>query len=287
MKISVIDVGSNSVRLATFAGGKTLYKKLNTTRLGEGLAITGRLKNQAIERTAVAVDGFVREAVQDGAEKVFVFATAAIRSSENGRDFIRRVKELCGIEVDVLSGEEEAGCGILGALGHSDGGIIDVGGASTEVTVRLGGKIVYAKSVDIGTVRLYDLAGRDRQKLLQVIEDKLKNYGGIKLPAFNAFAIGGTASRLASVKHGLREFKPEVTHGTVITLEELYALAERLLTLSVEEIRATTVCGATSDMVGGGGLLLAEVANKFGLSKITVSEKDNLEGYLLLKEGKL
>lgn len=289
MKISAIDVGSNSVRLATFAGGKTLYKTLKTTRLGEGLSLTGRLKDDAIERSALAVAEFCRKAIEDGSGKVYAFATAAVRSSVNGQAFVDRVKELCGLQVEVLSGEEEAKCGILGAVGDGDGGIIDVGGASTEVTYRFKGRVLYSKSVNIGTVRLFDLAGRDKEKLLKVIREKLADYGTPCQPngSLPTYAIGGTASRLGSIKHGLKEYHPEITDGTVITLEEMYNLADKLLSTSVEEIRATTICGSSAEIVGGGCLLIAEVMNKFGVKEITVSEKDNLEGFILLKEGKL
>ncbi|MDE7167912.1 MAG: hypothetical protein K2O28_03585 [Clostridia bacterium] len=287
MKISAIDIGSNSVRLATFAGGKTLYKRLKTTRLGQGLSLTGRLNEDAIERSAQAVANFYGEAKADGAEKVYAFATAAVRSSENGQVFIDRVKQLCGLTVEVLSGEEEAKCGILGALGYADGGIIDVGGASTEVTVQSGGKVAYAKSVNIGTVRLFDLAGRDKEKLLKVIKEKITDYGDYNADGTKMYAIGGTASRLGSIKHNLKEYHPEISDGTVITLEEMYTLADKLLSTSVEEIRATTICGSSAEVVGGGCLLIAEVMHKFGIKEITVSESDNLEGFVLLKEGKL
>lgn len=298
MKISAIDVGSNSVRLATFAGGKTLYKTIKTTRLGEGLSLTGSLKSEAIERSALAVAEFYRKAINGGSEKVYVFATAAVRSSSNGQVFVERVKELCGLQVEILSGEEEARCGILGAVGNGDGGIIDVGGASTEVTYRVCGRLLYSKSVNIGTVRLYDLAGRDKGKLLKVIKEKLADYGNFTLlsshserseEAFSlkTYAIGGTASRLGSIKHSLKEYRPEITDGTVITLEEMRSLADKLLSMSVEEIRATTICGSSAEIVGGGCLLIAEVMSKFGVKEIIVSEKENLEGFVLLREGKL
>ena len=57
--------------------------------------------------------------------------------------------------------------------------------------------------------------------------------------------------------------------------------------MSVEEIRATTICGSSAEIVGGGCLLIAEVMSKFGVKEIIVSEKDNLEGFVLLREGKL
>ena len=287
MKISAIDVGSNSVRLAMFEGGKTLYKRLCTTRLGEGLASSGKISPAASERTALAVKDFYLSAKDEGAKRVYAFATAAVRSASNGADFVNRVKELCGLEICVLSGEEEAECGILGALGNADGGIIDIGGASTEVTVRKGGKTVYAKSVNTGAVRLFDGAKRDREALQKIIDEKVAEFGKFDFGDFKIYAIGGTATRLAAVKHNLKEYKPEITDGTCLSLPEVDELATRLLTESVEHIKATTICGKSSEIMGGGTLLLSAVMRSFNISGVTVSEKDNLEGFIILKEGKL
>lgn len=288
MKIFAIDIGSNSVRLACIADGKTLYKRLKTTRLGEGLSQTGKISQQAIERTASAVSDFVGFAKNEGADRLFAFATAAVRSAENGADFTARVKELCGVTVDVISGEEEANCGILGALQGGDGGIIDVGGASTEVTVQSGGKTLYSKSLDLGAVRLFDLAGRDKARLEKVIEEKITNYGDFCATQFNMYAIGGTATTLASVKHGLKVYDPAITHGTVLTQNEVKELAGKFLRLSVEEVRALNgMEPCRADVIGGGCLFLYNVMKRFGINDITVSESDNLEGYVLLKEGVL
>lgn len=283
-KTAVIDIGSNSVRLAMMAGGKTLYKKLATTRLGESVEVSGALRQEAIERTALAVAGFVGEAADDGAARIYAFATAAVRSSSNGGAFVKRVKELCGIDVDVLSGETEAQTGLLGALKGEDGGIIDVGGASTEITVQSGGRAVYTKSVNIGTVRLHDIAGRDRDLLESAIEKKLAEYGSPDLSPYNMYTIGGTASRLAALRHGLTEYRPEITDGTRITQAELAELTDRMLTLPVEVIRETTICRNSADIVGGGCLLMLCIMKRFNIAEMTVSESDNLEGYCLIKE---
>lgn len=285
MKISVIDVGSNSVRLATLADGKTLYKRLCTTRLGEGLSLTGKLSCEAIKRTAEAVNLFCGQASKDGAERVYVFATAAVRSSVNGNDFVKYLKDNYGIEVDVISGEQEAEIGALGALGDSDGGIIDIGGASTEITLRKGGKIIYSKSVDIGTVRLHDLAQRNKALLEKVIAEKIEEYGNLKAEGIDMYAIGGTASRLASIKCGLTEYRPEITSETKLTVAMLETCSDMLLEKPVEEIRNTTICKTSADIMGGGCLLLTMILKKIGVKEVTVSEADNIEGYYLLKEG--
>ncbi len=287
MKISAIDIGSNSVRLATFAGGKTLYKRIETTRLGEGLNLSGRLKPEAIERSACAVKKFLEVAKADGAERVYAFATAAVRSAVNGGEFCGRVLALCGIEVEVLSGEAEAEIGLSGALRGRDGGVIDVGGASTEVCVKSDGKL-RLKSFDMGAVRLYDIAGRDLNKLRAAVSQALEGDRAFDIGGCGTFAIGGTATTLASLKHGLAVYDPAVTDGTRLPLREIEETADKLISLPVGEVRSLAGMDARrADIIGGGALLLAEVMKKFQVFEITVSESDNLEGYVIRKEGKL
>lgn len=284
MKISAIDIGSNSVRLMVMADGKTLYKQLDTTRLGEGLANSGVLKPEAIERTARAVQLFAAAAELNGAGTPYVFATASVRSASNGGDFVKRVKQLTGIDVDVISGEEEAACGITGALRGRDGGIIDLGGASTEITLQKGGKTVYSKSVNVGTVRLYDIAGQDRQALERAVEATLKDYGNLSLAGTDMYGVGGTATSLAALFHELPAYDPKVVDGTVLTVGWLGSMAERLLSMPVEERKAMRGMDVRrADVIAGGCLLLHHILKRFGAEKLTVSESDNLEGYVLLK----
>ena len=288
MKICAIDIGSNSVRLGMTAGGKTLYKIRKTTRLGENLAYSGMLKEEAIERTALTVAEFAAKAKQEGAEKISPFATAAVRSACNGQAFTARVKELCGLEIEIISGETEAKIGLLGALGYKDGGMIDLGGASTEVTVQQNGEKIFEKSADIGTVRLNDLCAYDIRKLETTIEEKLQDYGGFTAQNYDMYGVSGTATTLAAVKQGLTEYDPNIVHGTVLSAEEVEAYAKTMLSLTKEQVlERFPVTGRTADIIGGGALLLARLMQRLKIQKITVSESDNLEGFIILKEGKL
>ena len=275
----VIDIGSNSVRLMLVADGKVLYKALNTTRLGEGLASSPRLKSEAVARTAAAVAEFFRRAKAEGASFVCAFATAAVRTAENGAEFVSLVKESCGLEVDVISGEEEAEIGILGALGNDDGGIVDAGGASTEIIVRKGGLVLYKKSVNIGVVRLKDMCGADRNKLEEAAKAAAESYG--KVPCgVPMYAIGGTATTLAAVLLEMKEYDPSRITGTVITVEKIRFLAEKLTAMSAKEIAALPgVPAKRADVLGGGAVLYCVLMDKLGFSQIVVSDSDNLEGY--------
>ncbi len=280
---AIIDIGSNSVRLMLWAGGKSFYKRVNTTRLGEGVALSDKLKPEAIARTAAAVAAFAEESRANGA-KVYAFATAAVRSAKNGADFCAEVRRLCGVEVDVVSGEEEALLGLSGALGkETNGGIIDLGGASTEICLRSGGKIVFSVSLPVGAVRLFDTCGEDREKLLAEIQTKIAPLEGVR-PVGKMYAIGGTGSTLASVMLGLEAYDGQKIQDFPMPKGQISALADRLLALSVEERR--TIRGMDvrrADIIAGGALLLSEIMNKLSLNEVFASDRDNLEGYCYLR----
>ena len=278
-KIAVIDIGSNSVRLMMMADGKVLYKTLDTTRLGEGLASSSLLKREAVERTAAAVAAFYARANAEGAASVYAFATAAVRSAENGSEFVARVRDLCPLDVEVISGMEEAELGILGALGGRDGGLVDAGGASTEIVVQKGGVLIYKKSVDIGVVRLKDMCGADAEKLKQAAERAVGEYG--KVPdGVPMYAIGGTATTLAALSLDMREYDSSRVTGTIVTAAQMRALAERLTKMRAEDVaKLPGVQPKRADVLGGGAVLLSVVMDRLGFSELIVSDSDNLEGY--------
>ncbi len=285
-KFAVIDIGSNSVRLLLVAGGKTLYKRLNTTRLGEGIAKSPRLLPSAIERTANAVASFYMQALSDGAEEVFAFATAAVRTATNREEFLDRVSELCRLKIEVLSGEEEAEIGLLGALGRADGGVIDIGGASTEIVLKTEGKILYKKSVDIGVVRIKDTCGTDtlamREKAILAAQEFAKLPKEVKF-----HGIGGTATTLAARYLRLQEYSSEKITGTSISAAQMQALADDFSKMTTEEIaKLPCMPEARADVITGGAILFATLMQKLDIKEITVSDRDNLEGYAI-KRGRM
>ncbi len=135
-KRAVIDIGSNSVRLMKEdAKGQ---KKVVMTQLGKS-AVSGVLSSESMRATIDALLEFRAEC--EGYE-IFCFATEAIRSSINGKEFIREIYEKCDIEVELLTPEDEALCGYLGATGGvGNCTVIDVGGAITEIITGQGEEI--------------------------------------------------------------------------------------------------------------------------------------------------
>lgn len=284
MKIAVIDIGSNSVRLMIWADGKTLYKRIITTRLGQGLNVCGELSSGAISRTVAAISSHVSTAKEEKVSAVYAFATEAVRSAKNGGEFVSLVKKECGINVDVLSGEEEALAGVCGAVEGSDGASVDIGGASAELTVKKGGKVVYSKSIPLGVVRLKDAAGRDEKVLKKIIDDGVLSYGDISNFNVPLYAIGGTATTLSAVVQELSSYDPQKVHLSVLSRKQIESFTQKFLTLPIEEIKNMKgMAEGRADVIGGGCLLLLKIMQKFGVDSITVSESDNLEGYVLSK----
>lgn len=284
-KIAIIDIGSNSVRCLFVADGKTLYKDTLTARLGEGLALSGAISQEAEQRNLTAISQILAKAIRSGVEEIYAFATAAVRNSSNGREFVLKVKEKFGIQVDVLSGEQEAVVGITGALEGKDGGIIDIGGASTEITVAKGGKIVYSYSLPIGAVTLKDSCGQDKERLRDFVRAKIKDFG--EVPEVGVFyAIGGTATALSARMQNLSVYDRNKVHLSKIYGEELESYIELLSEYSVEErINILKFTPKRAEVILGGAIVLSEIINMLKLSFVSVSENDNAEGYLALKTG--
>ena len=269
MKTAVIDIGSNSVRLMMWADGKVLYKQLHTTRLGEGTAFAPVLKAEAIERTALAVRDFYLRAKGEGACEVFAYATEAVRSAKNGNEFTARVKALTGLEVEILSGDTEAELGLFGALKErQEGGIIDVGGASTEVCFRKGGRLAFSD---------------DALLLQKTIAPHLEIIKAA--PRLSpVFGVGGTATTIAALRLQLKEYSPAAVQGCHISIEELAALTNKLLSLSAEERKALPGMDVRrADIIAGGAYLLTSVLRTLQTDELIVSDSDNLEGYLAYK----
>lgn len=274
----VIDIGSNSVRLMMSDGINTLSKEVNTTGLAEGLAISGRLKATAIERTAAAVIQYYNKAKQI-AEDVFVFATEGVRSAENSEEFIDKLAKN-GINIEVICGEKEATLGFFGAYSGGVCAIVDIGGGSTEIVVGDAEGIKYAKSVPIGAVRLRDIAHEDESILDKFIDDKLALYG--EIPPFDIlYGIGGTPGTLVSIAEGMKEYNPDIVHGYELPKTKIDEIYQRIRKIPMQE--RGSVQGLSEnrrDIIVGAARLLYKIMDMLNIQSVTASERDNLEGYL-------
>ena len=286
----VIDIGTNSTRLmlATVNNGRVscFYKTLRTVRTGEGVDQTGRLCEAAIDRTLQALceyKGIIsREA--PGAP-VLCFATSAVRDSMNREEFCQRVRLTTGFNVWIMTGEEEASCGYLGAIGKESGGIIDIGGGSTEVIFGFDGSVTFVHSFQIGCVRSLERFCGSEEAAFEEAKTLFSSVDFSPASALEFYAIGGTATALAAMDLALPEYDATKVQNYRLCLPRLLALRGKMTGMSFEErARIAGLDSKRSDVIGYGLSILLGFLFASGRDSVIVSDADNMEGSLLFAE---
>ena len=299
----VMDIGTNSVRLMLAEGSdaavQPLSKRVTTTRIGEQLHSTGLLSEAGMERTLAALCDMLSEAKAAGAQQIWAFATSAVRDAKNREEFLRRCDE-AGIFVQVVSGEEEARLGFLGALGHHAGParLIDIGGGSTELVEGADGASRWGFSIPVGCVRAKerypetdDGLRHTRQWLRESfvrmdgsIQRAHKAIARMKKLGGPVYAVGGTATTLASLAAGVTQsYEPRIITGRSLTAGEVQRVSDDMGRLTVEERRRIPVLGRRGDLIRFGAAILLECMDELNVSSVITSDADNLEGFLLSK----
>lgn len=266
--------------------GKPVEKALITTRLGENKK-DGFLCEKSSLRTLNGIKELVSKAKNAGADEIYAFATAAVRNAVNGKEFVGKVKDDCGIDVDVLSGEREAAIGAAGALCGADGGVIDIGGGSTEIAVVSDGAPIYSVSIPYGAVNLTDKFGQNAAAIKDFMREEVKKFGSV--PKARFYAIGGTATSLAGISLKLKEYSSEKVNGCKFIKTDIDRVTEEICLKTPDGRKKAygSLQKERADIIHAGACILQAVTDYLGASEITVSESDNLEGYSAYLAGKL
>lgn len=276
MKNAIIDIGSNSVRL--LCNGQ---KIIENTQLAEGLISSGCLKKEAMERTILAVKHLKDLALNKGVKNVYAFATEAVRAAKNGKEFISALQKE-NIDIELISPQQESQCGYLGAYTSGTVAIIDIGGASSELTVGDENGIIYSHSLPLGSVRLKDYS-LDKNLQYQYAKERVKEYGSV--PKFDKLiSIGGSVSVIKAVSLKLEPYDANVIHNSVMTYGEMNTTVEAILAVKADERKFIPGIHPKKILVApAGGVLALAIMEYLGVNQLTLSEKDNLEGYAILK----
>lgn len=284
---AVIDIGSNSVRLMLDKERHDLHiKETLTTRLGEGLSDSKRIKEPNMSLTVAAVRELYNQARAEGADTFYIFATEAVRCAENGKVFLEKAEAEIGQKIDLIDGKMEAEIGYIGATKGLKGrlGVIDAGGASTELVIGTDDAIEAWESVGIGAVRLRDEAGADIDRMRRIVYPLLDRAPDLSR-AETVIAIGGTATALAAADLNLQAYAPILVHRHRVTRERL---SELVTGFSAGEIplRYPSVSPARAQIILQGAVLYECIMEKYKLTSFIASETDNCDGYLLYKTAR-
>ena len=286
MRYSIIDIGSNSVRLMLNENLITLKKYVTATGLGRGLLLTGNLQEQNIQDTLQTLIEYKRIAYEEFKTDVFyIFATEAVRSAKNKNTFLKRAKNL-GFDIDVIENKLEAKLGFYGAYTKGEIGVLDIGGASTELSIGNEESLLYSKSLPIGVARIKDKAPNENPiEINKYILEVIKDYGNVP-NCDELLAIGGTATTFAAIYLQLKTYDPKKVDGFIISKNDILEITEGIRNLTMEQrLKVIGLEEKRRDLIVGGGYLLVQIMDMLNLENIKVRESDNLEGYLKYKLG--
>jgi exopolyphosphatase/guanosine-5'-triphosphate,3'-diphosphate pyrophosphatase len=300
---AAIDIGTNSIHLVIARVGRPggfeiLTREKESVRLGHGSGDMDRLDADAIDRGIATLTRFRRLADSFGAT-IRAVATSAVREASNRDEFLRRARTEAGIEVEVISGVEEARLihlGVLQAVPVYDRQhlTVDIGGGSTEFVVAKGQEVRVARSVKLGAIRLTDRffpdgTARSRQvrECRAYIDAYLAPLAHEVEPWGFDVAVGssGTINSIAAmVEHRRGRDASRGVNNVAFSRAELADVVRALVDARTPEIRLATVPGLDarrSDIIVGGAILLEEIFDRLGISSMITSEYALREGALL------
>ena len=284
---AVIDVGTNSIKMhvAALRDGSTtvLGDFTEVTRLGEGLHETGKLSAEAIDRNVEAVASMQAKALELGAETVVAVGTMALRSAGNTAVFADAVRDRCGLEVEVVPGEEEARLSylaVLSGLGAGEGRVVvfDTGGGSTEFIFGEGEDIRERFSLNVGSrqpTEEFCKSDPVTESELGAMLDSLDGeFDRLKEGVDSLVGMGGTVTSLGAVQHQMKVYDPDVIQGSVLTLGEVERQIEMYRSRTIDGRRETVgLMPKRADVILAGAAIVKTVMRKLGATELTISDR--------------
>ena len=301
-RVAAIDQGTNSTRLLVLeprSQGEPmeLARDMVITRLGAGVDAARALDPAAIDRATEAISRFTRRARALHAERIGIGATSAVRDAANRDGFLQQVRDLIGVEPEVIDGDREAALSFLGGTRGLDPALapfllMDIGGGSTEfVFGRVPEVVERATSTQMGSVRLTERvqpsdppSDEDLRRLEELIVPRLAEVE-VAVPVREGrtlVAVAGTATTLQACAQGLTRYDPDLIHGSRMTLADAERTLRELTSMTNEARAAIPVMPkGRGDVIVAGASILVHAMRRFGFEEALVRETDILDGLAL------
>ncbi|MGO1972709.1 MAG: Ppx/GppA phosphatase family protein [Propionibacteriaceae bacterium] len=295
-RVAAIDCGTNSIRLlvAERRGEDwvELDRQLQIVRLGQGVDASGEFHPDALTRTFAAVDAYAEtvRAWEVAPERIRFVATSAARDANNSEEFFAGVQGRLGVRPEIISGDEEARLSFEGALAGVGGEepvlVMDIGGGSTELV--LGGRagVEFARSLDIGSVRITERFWTADPPTPAAVAaatahiDGLLDASGLDLSRVRTWiGVAGTTTSMAAIHLALPAYDRSRVHGAHLSGEELRALSADFLRSSAETLRQhPSLHPQRADVIAAGSLIASRLSARMPERALLVSESDILDG---------
>lgn len=206
-RIAVVDIGSNTVRMVVYDAPTRLpvpmFNEKAQCELGRGLAETGRLNAAGVEIALDSLSRFIKLARAMKVEELSLVATAAVRDAEDGMDFVAQVRNRFDLDIEVLSGQEEAelaALGLLSGLPEADGILGDLGGGSLDLVNLQNGHFGNHATLPLGHLRLTEASGSKTGKAANIAASQLHEIKWLQdMRGRPFYAVGGSWRCIAKI----------------------------------------------------------------------------------------
>lgn len=307
MLLAGIDIGTLTCRLLVAEVNspgefKVVDADRRILRLGEGVDQHKRLSQAAMDRVVATLKDWKERIAQYSLNASVVVATSAVRESDNRQDFLARIREETGWEVEVLSGDEEARRTLLGLRFGLPPTIkdflgMDIGGGSTECILAQGEKAPVVISLDLGVVRLLERVfhedpptAQDIHKAEVMIDQELatvsKAFGA--MPHIPLVGTAGTVTTLAAMAQGLPRYESARVHNYELKLFIIKRLEQDLINLTgPQRLAMPGLEPGREYVIVAGTVILRRIMETFGFDTCWVSDFGLREGVLVDKVRKM
>ncbi len=304
--VGAIDIGTNSTHLLIASVNVPLHTfsiqtaEKSTTRLGEVDSESGDLTEDSMERVLETLLRFKELAASHKVEELITAATSAVREAPNGREFLYRIKEKLGLEVELISGSEEARLiylGVLSGMPFNDRPhiLLDIGGGSTELVLADSRDARALTSTKVGAVRLQrdffkeDPITHKRRTFLQTFIQGSLEPAVVKISSRIKpgekpvmVATSGTAMAIGSLAASQEAITPLRCHGHRLKKKTLDDLISKLLAMTYEQRRRLPQLNdRRAEIIVPGALILQTSMQMFAMEELILSERALREGLII------
>jgi len=312
--LAAIDLGTNNCRLLIAQGipdgrFRIVRSFSRIVRLGEGVLASGMLSEAAIERTVAALQVCAQHIRENKVKHIRAIATEACRRASNAQVLVDRVKEETGLDLVIISSEEEArlaavGCAPLIGRTYDGALVFDIGGGSTELiwmkrrTRKREAKVIVSKSVPLGVVVLaerengaedFDALCDDMLKQLAKVKREMDDVAVFDPAKHHLLGTSGTVTTLAGIALGLDRYIRSKVDATWHERTDISAVVDRLATMSLKERSAIGCVGTErADLILAGCAIYRAIEILWPCEKLRVADRGLREGILreLRKEAR-
>jgi len=292
-RIAIIDVGSNSAKaiVMNYSPGYSYHQEdeiREVLRLREGMTAAG-LSEAAMTRAVYTLRLFMQFAKSLGVDEIVATATSAVREAANQTEFLARVEREAGLKLQVLSGEEEARLGVLGALNAvplENGVVLDIGGGSAQVSSVRERRFEQGQALTLGALALTSrfvhsdpIKKGELKNVQNEIERQLDRVGWLPQASGPLVGLGGTIRNLAKVAATRGGFPLNSINCYQLKLELLDDIIRQFRDTKLEERRKIPgLHSDRADIILPGALVLRTVMQRLNVEQVTVSENGLREG---------